>query len=82
MNKKTIAMLIGLGLLGAIAAGAGVSKIKKKKAAGKDAQPKAREKPDTAPDMVVCPGCGSKYKEYEFFCPFCRMPSEGPQSGK
>lgn len=79
MNKKTIAMLIGLGLLGAIAAGAGVSKARKKKAAGKAAQPKAKEKPDTAPGMIVCPDCGNKFKEYEFFCPFCRRPAVGAQ---
>jgi len=75
MNKKNLALLIGFGIVGAVALGGGIfaknkAKAKKQLSAG----PAKPEKPDTQPGMVVCPGCGNKFKEYEFFCPFCKRP--------
>jgi hypothetical protein len=76
MDKKNIALIIGLGLLGAIGAGAGVSKMKKRSIDKKSAEKKEPEKPDTPPGIVTCATCGNKYKEYEFFCPACKAPAE------
>ena len=76
MDKKNLALVIGLGLLGAIGAGAGVAKVRKRGIDKKSAGKKEPEKPDTAPGVVTCPTCGNKYKEYEFFCPACKTPAD------
>ena len=78
MNKKNLALLIGFGIIGAVAFGKGMSSRNKSKSLKQKnaAEPVKKELPDTQPGMVTCPGCGNKFKEYEYFCPFCKKPVE------